>query len=894
MSRTLFLLLLIIMASGVSGQKISPDKFSLPRRMLPLEKLLIELNKAGAELSYRPDQIPKIAMKPPGGRRTVSGWLTILLRDTELTFANTGVGYLIFPDPELSNRQFTIYGTITDARSGERLIAAAVRDSLARGGTLSNEYGLYTLTAPGGRRRIQFSYVGYAPRKLEFVLSRDTTLNVRLQPAGDLPEIIVTPTPDGVNEAHLLETRTSVTRTQTDQVGGPGGVADPLRVARLLAGVETGADGLGGIFIRGSEAGHNLVLLDGVPLYNLSHAAGLLSIFNNEAIRRMDIYKDGLPARFGGRIGGVLDVHTRDGNYYTYETTLGADLLTVNLTAEGPIKAGKSSFLISGRNFWGRELLGRLSERSKENAGRTGRMDYQVYDFNVKLNQRVGRKGHLYLSLFNGKDDYRNDSYRDDFPTVLTSGGAVFPYKSSVFNQELVRWGNSVGALRYNHVFNDRFFGNFRLSYSDLLVDVAYERADSLIERFDEYEANVDVRSGRYGSDIQQVGAAFDGQLDIPRKGMVRFGGELNLHRFLPQLLSESRPLASLPSLSSLGDDEVMRPVQLSAYGSYTGRWREVRFRFGLRGQWYRNETDFLHLSPRALVAGKVGERTGWRVTYDRSVQPLHLISSTVIGLPSDLWVPATREFGPSTSGQVAAQLTYQLGNDWNLVGAVYSRTIRNLANFTEDGINWRQNLSAGAGEAKGLELTLNRTRGKFSGWGSYTYASSTRDFDDLINLGRPFNFRYSRRHSFKSLLRYQSGRNVSLTAHFRFGSGGYYSLSEVTLQLADPAEPDNTDPIIIDITQEKNGIQLPANHRLDVNAHFSFGSSNNPLISHNLSLGIYNVYGRRNPILYEVESNYIVVDENLRNNRRVKQIFVPGFLPALSYKLRFRSLPQR
>lgn len=894
MPRLTLLLLGFMLASSLSAQNGSDPKYPLPRRTLPLEKCLLKLSEAGAELSYRPDQIPSLALKSPGGRRTIAGWLNFLLRDTELTYEDTGAGYLIFPDPDLSRKQFTLFGTVTDVHSGERLIAASVRDTAGTDGALSNAYGLYTLTAPGGRRCFVFSYVGYAPLKLNFVLRGDTTLNIALEPAGNLPEVIVTPTPDGTDEVHLTETRTSIGPGETRQLGGPGGLADPLNVARLFAGVETGADGLGGIFIRGSEGGHNLVLLDGVPVYNLNHAAGLLSIFSNEAIRRVDIYKDGLPARFGGRIGGVMDVHTRDGNLYDYETTLGGNLLTASLTAEGPIKVGESSFLITGRSFWGSELLSRFSEQAKNRLGRTGRMEYKVYDVNMKFNQRVGQKGHLYLSLFNGSDEYSNDSYATETTTVLTGGGGVFPFRSVVDREDEVNWGNRVGALRYNHVFNDHFFGNFRLSYSDLLVDYSYERADSLIEQFGDFEVGSDIYSGRYGSDIQQLGAAFDGQLDMPTRGMVRFGGEVNFHRFLPQVSAGPVPITTFSTLETLDDDQALRPLQVSAYGSYTGKLGGVRYRLGLRGQLWRSGRNFYHLSPRVLLAGKISPETSWRLTYDQAVQPLHLVSSSVFGLASDFWVPATAAIAPSTSSQVAGQLTRQINSNWNLVLAAYYRGINDIAQFTEEGTNWQENFSLGNGFANGIEITLNRTRGRFSGWLNFTIAESRRQFDEKINRGNSFNFTFGRRNSIKALLRYQPSASVSITAGFRYGSGSYYSISETTLRLADPASEGDSDPIVLNLTENRNGVQLPANHRLDLNAHFIFDAKGNSLLQHSVSVGVYNVYNRHNPFLYDIESNYESAGENLVNNRRWKQVFIPGLLPSLSYQLRIRSRPKQ
>ena len=892
MPRLLLFLLALTFQFALHAQ--ADQKFSLPRRTLPLEKCLLKLSEAGAELSYRPDQIPPISLRCPGGRRTLANWLTFLLRDTELTFDRASAGYLIYPDPDLPGRQFTLYGTVTDARSGERLIAAAVRDTAGTDGALTNEYGLYGLTSPGGRRTFRFSYVGYTTERLTFVLRRDTTLNITLRPEANLPEVIVTPTPGGTDAAYLTESRNSIGPKAARELGGPGGVKDPLRVARLLAGVETGADGIDGVMIRGSEAGHNLVLLDGVPVYNLNHAAGMLSNINNEAIRKVDIYKDGVPARFGGRIGGVIDVHTRDGNLYDFETSIGADLLTAGFTSEGPLKRGKGSFLVAGRSFWGSELLGRLSEEAKQRAGRTGRMNYEVYDVNLKLNQSVGPRGHLYLSLFNASDEYSNGAYTTETTTVLTSGGGVFPFTSAVDRSESVRWGSTVGALRYNHVFNDHFFGNFRLSYSDLVVDSAYEKADSLIEQFGEFKIGADVFSGRYSTDTRQLGAAFDGQVNMPEKGMLRFGGEFNAHRFLPLLVASSRMVDQLPTLEDLTERDILRPVQLSGYGSYTGHLGGLRYRIGLRGQWWRNGSDRYHLSPRILLAGRFSKETSWRLTYDQAVQPIHLISSTIFALPSDLWVPATEEIGPSTSRQIAGQLTRQIAKDWNLVMAAYYRRISNLANYTETGDNWRENLSVGEGFASGLELTVNRTRGKLTGWANYSLAESRRDFDERTNQGRPFNFRYARRHSLKALLRYQPSANVSFTAAFRHGSGAYVTLSPVTLRLANPADEANPDPLVISLTESKNGVRLPANHRLDINAHLTLGSKRNSLLEHAISVGVYNVYNQRNPIYYDIESNYESVGESLINNRRYKQGFIPGFLPALSYRLRIKSRPRK
>ena len=485
MMRPRFLLFLLAVVPLLLTAQSDAERYGLPRRLMPLEQALIKLNEAGANLSYRPDQLPDLAIRVPGGKRTLDRWLNFLLRDTELSYHRGAAGYLVLLDPNLRGRSFNLYGTVTDARSGERLIGATVQLAGEATGTQTNEYGFYTLPVPGGRHRLRVTYVGYTPVEQEFVLRSDSLLDLSLTQNRELPQVIVTANGTVSETGSYLETGTRIGRAEVAQLGGPGGEDDPLQLARLLPGVTSGSDGVGGVFIRGSEAGHNLVLLDGVPVYSLSHAGGLLSIFSNQAIRRIDLYKDALPARFGGRIGGVLDVHTRDGNLYDNEFTVGTTLLSTQVAAEGPIQEGESSFLLTGRYFWAGNLLRRFSEEYKSRRGKSGMADYTVYDLNLKVNQRAGKRGRVYLSVYSGLDDYANSSYERDTLEPVVSGETVFEHTKVYSRRETVQWGTTVVALRYNLVFNDRTFGNFRLSYSKLATESAFERYDSLTEVMD-------------------------------------------------------------------------------------------------------------------------------------------------------------------------------------------------------------------------------------------------------------------------------------------------------------------------------------------------------------------------------------------------------------------------
>ena len=856
--------------------------YTLTEGTRTLEGALVELTDAGANVSYRPDQLEGIVVDVPAGERPLTSWLGVLLRETGLVYRRGSAGYLILPDSDLSDAVYNLFGMVSDRQSGERLIGATVQLLEAKQGTYTNEYGFYTLPARGGRRRLRITYVGYLPQEQDVFLRADTFLDISLQPNRQLPQVIVTSSPDATGEARYFQTGTRIGRAEVTQLGGAAGEDDPLQLARLLPGVTSGADGIGGILIRGSEAGHNLILLDGVPVYGLSHAGGLLSIFSNQAIRRIDLYKDALPARFGGRIGGVMDVHTRDGNLYDNELTVGSSLLSAQLAAEGPIRPGESSFLVTGRYFWASSLLERYSRNYKADRGRRGYTDYDVYDLNVKLNQKAGERGRVYFSLYTGVDDYRNESWQSQTLRPPNDAGTEFVYETPTYRGERARWGNTVAALRYNHVFSDRTFGNFRLSYSDLQTRSAFERYDSILEMSNGlYEGQ--LLSGQYYSEIRQLGAAFDGQHGFTSSTILRFGAETNLHRFLPQLLTSETELSNYETPDRT---DAERPVEATAYASLGSRYRQLYFRAGLRGSlWGSANRSYFNLSPRLLLAGPLSEQLDWQLSYDRTIQAVHLLNSFVIGLPSDLWVPSTDQVAPATSPQLSGKLSWRPLPDWDLTGSLYYKRMNGLVAYSEgrqNPLTWIDNLSRGTGRAYGMETSVQRSRGRLRGWVSYTLARSERTFDRRINQGMTFPFRYDRRHAINLLLIFQVSDRTTLTGSWRFESGLAYSLSVATRN-----NPTSQGPTDIPVVLERNGFRMPPNHRFDLNLHTTLGPTDTG-ISHAIDVGLYNVYNRHNPVYYEIRPTYTIEDNDLVSKEQFYRIFVAPILPALSYHITF------
>lgn len=852
---------------------------------------LMALNKQGAPLSYRNDQVGNEALQLAAGRRTLSNWLSLLLAKTDLIYESSADGQrlLLFRDPALLASRFSISGLVTDRQSGERLIQANVFLPQQRKGVSTNEYGFYTLTTSGGRSSITFSYVGYEEEILEVVLRRDTIIYVQLRPSVALSPILVTAHSDSLLGVSPEAGGIRIGIEETKQMSGPGGEADPMRLARLLPGIVSGADGLGGLSIRGGESSHNLILLDGVPVYNLSHAGGLFSIFNTDAIKRVDLYKNGIPTRFGGRLSGVVDVHTRDGNLYQNELQLTTSLLSSRFTAEGPLVKGESSFLVAGRYFWATNFLPRWSRNYKAGLGRSGEADYQLYDLNFKLNHQIDQENRLYFSFYQGLDHLANYSSTEDTITTLGDAGSVFRYAIRQSEHIDLSWGNSVGAIRWNHIFSDKLFANLSLTYSSLRLRADFAREEEVNEIFFN-SPNNSYAAGLFQSDIRQVGLAFDGQWHPATGREWRFGLQANTHNFSPLILSSSTERLIVEEGQSFPS---YQPHEGVTYLEYVLRQPDMQFRAGLRGHfWLANsQTTYFNLQPRLFFYRRLGAKWSWQSTFDATVQPVHLLGSAAIEVPTDIWVPSTSRLAPSKAYQFSSSVRYNFLPNWEVEISAYAKRMEDLLLY-QGGSNlngeWESRMSQGIGEAYGIESSLHRRKGRIRGWLSYTYATTDRTFDQNINLGRSFPYRYDLRHAASAFITWQASPRTTLNLSWRYGSGAAYSFSLEGYQLPNIEETYDDPELRLALVNARNNFRLPPNHRLDINCRVALKTKPDSRFAHTLDIGLYNAYNRHNPIYYELRTAYRSGRGDLLADRNFVQIYIAPLLPVFSYELRF------
>lgn len=889
MGRILVLLLFTAWGATLAAQQM-PAWLNRPIQVkadtLLLEDALYELmERYDLPLSFRNDQLPVRQVRLPQGHIRTYQLLEVILLHTGLDYEIVGNQLLIVPRREIP--RYTISGYIEDKSSGERLIGANVYDRVSGQGAASNEYGFFSLTLPAGPVELQLSYLGYAGQQEIIELQENRNLRIRLSPHLTLQEIVVTAADSVAPSSAFQEGGTAIGLVETRLLPSLGGEPDPLRIAQLLPGVTGGADGLEGIHLRGSESGHNLVLLDGVPVYNLNHGAGLLSLFNSSALRSVELYKDAIPAQYGGRLAGVLDVRTKEGNLYRHTASGSISLLAGQVLVEGPLAEGRSSFLLTGRWSYVHPVLNGLSRDYKSSKGLKGVTDYRFHDLNLKVNHIFSRTNRLYFSLYRGSDGFANRSSRTDVLQLQDDNGVVYRWQVDQSYREQLSWGNTVGALRWNHLFSNKLFGNATLTFSSLNTSGYYFRNDSLVE----LSSNLTLHAyslGRLRSGIRDWGGRIDMQY-LPQPGVEwRFGGAYTLHRFNPGVLSLDETI-DIADDEELVGNESANSRDLNLYVQVYRRLDHWWYRLGAHlSRWQVRKANYWHLQPRLAAGARMGERWRWNLSYDRTVQPIHLLTTATIGLPTDIWTPATAEAPPAAADQISTGIEFQPGPDWQLQLDLFAKSMYRLRNFSEGAAflsNWEENTTDGRGTARGLEVMLQRRRGRLRGWLSYTLARSDRQFD-RINLGRTYPFKYDRRHDLKAALIFKLNDHLHLSANWIYSTGAAYSLSLEKFRLALPDQQYNGGVEVL-VFGSKNQFRLPDYHRFDLAANWEWGKDRP--VGHGLTVGVYNLYSRRNPIYYDLRTTYVNQDDRLFAERDFVQIFLAPVLPSLSYRFIFR-----
>jgi hypothetical protein len=871
------------LANTLEGQDMLQTTVNLRLRNADLETALSAISaQTGVPMAYSSDLLPAKRVSARFRDKPLAAVLQDVLFGTGWMYRQIGNQLVLYRDSAPAPvKRFTISGFVQDYSSGEWLIGAVIRDERSGRSTLSNEYGFFSLTLPQGETSLLISQLGYNIDVYPLLLNKDTSLQVFLQGVIMLTAVEIKASRD-VQVFSAIKVAPMETAT-AEQMATLGGEADIVRHLHLMPGVQTGTDGVEGFFVRGGSQGHNQVMIDGVPVYNYSHAAGLFSVFNTAAVRSVRFLSSGFPARYGGRLSSVLDIRTKEGNLRAFEGRADIGILSSRLTLEGPLWRDKIAFFVSGRSAHINGFLPALSRKFKAAQGEEGETRYDFDDLNLKLHYVISERDKVYYSLYTGRDQFDNNGYRQQDLSLFDSGGNAYRFRYDRSYLEKFQWGNTVSSLRWNHVFGKKLFANTTAMFSSLDVDVNYQNVDSLILIQPLLLLGDNFNIGRFRSGINERGIRFDADFVASPNHYWRFGLGIAKRNFRPGALVYNERLGSGSTLAN-------PPLEAAETTMYVEDEFRVGERFtGNAGLHYVNWTvgnrNYPLLQPRISMQYRLVEAVQLRASWTRMAQFLHLLTNSAIGLPTDLWVPSTEKIAPEQSAQYDIGMEASLLPGLSLGLDVYYKRMRHLLSFTEGASilnDWQQNVTTGSGTAYGIEgmLEYRNVRGRI--WAAYGLARAERQFE-RINLGRVFPFKYDRRHDLKVAAVYRLSERVTVSGNWTISSGFAYSLPLSVFSFRLPGQ--TSPPVVVQDFDAKNKYRMPWYHRMDVNVQVKLPAKK---LEQLLNIGVYNVYNRRNPLYYNLRTQIEIAGNQLREAKSFVQVWLLPVLPSLSYAIRF------
>lgn len=762
-----------------------------------------------------------------------------------------------------------VSGTVTDSETGDALVGVNVQADSSRLGTVTDSYGRFVLVLPQGTLSLRVSYLGYETQRLTLYAVRDTLLQLALVPTViALDSVYVTD-----ESAPIPATSGSLLRLSPEEIKRLptlAGEVDVVKALQLMPGVQSGREGASGLYVRGGGPDQNLVLLDGTPIYNINHMLGFLSAFNPDIIRAVSLTKGPGSAQYGGRLSSVMDIALKEGNLQSRHTRGRVGVISSQVTTEGPLKKGKAAYVFSARRTYLDALLW-LFQPPDEKGG------YYFYDLVGKLSYVSSRHG-FYISVYGGQDRF------------WTRYTETFRDRETERYRGRLDWGNLTTSLRWQGQLSPTLLANASLARTAYALD--FREITSVIESESKSTSSSEIS---FISGITDWSLRSDVQFAARRGYEFRLGGVTTLHRFTPssRRTVEEQHIPGVPEeKTTAGDIEHLNAVSVAAYaeGNITPT-DALSLVTGFRlSTFFVKTARYAFPEPRLALRYRLHERTTLEAAATKATQFVHLLSRSSIGIPIDLWLPATEKARPEEAWQFTVGGSHILRKATTEISAdVYYKRMRHLITPITgstlvgiDAANWEERVEVGDGTAYGLELLVRKRTGRLTGWVGYTLARSTRQFE-AIDAGRPFPDRYDRRHDVAITGAYQLSERWIVSATWVFATGNAIWLPAARVPSFEDFAGYRTNPFYDPAPEayvygSRNNAREPTYHRFD----FAFQHTKTTEgRTRTWTLGLYNAYARRNPFFLTAKSQ--------ADGRVVYQQLSPFILiPSISYGFSF------
>ena len=768
---------------------------------------------------------------------------------------------------QVKNKKIWVQGFVR-GKNNEALVGATVYFVNLSEGVSTDVSGEFKIQVPSGEHVINISYVNHEEKVVNFKGFSDGELSIALEETPTLLEEVVIQ--DKANKEVVTSSIGRVELSMKEIKRSPSflGEVDLIKQIQVLPGVTTAGEAASGFNVRGGSADQNLILYDGLPVFNSSHVFGFFSAFNSEAIRDVTFYRGGIPSEFGGRISSVLDIHSKEGDYEKWKGGGGIGVITSNFHLGGPIVKNKTSISTTFRTTYSDWLI---------NSIRTNYIDLTnssvaFYDGSLKLSHKFNDKTKIVFSGYLSRDKFR------------LQGDSSY------------KWGNSLASIQLDHIFSSKLTGFIHVGYGTYGYEVS---DDNVINGFN-LSYKIIYPTLKIGVNYQHG------------RHKITVGLQSQFYGFNPGTLKPNSPSSTIKSIQIEDQQSIESAIYLG--DNFTVN-EKINLEAGLRFSSFSSigpGTVNLYTPGKPLelssliqtVSYKSGEtiksynglepRVSFRFTlspsssikfgYNRIYQYLQLITNTTAITPIDIWQPSGYYFKPQLADQFSIGYFRTTKNKmYDMFVEVYQKKIENILDF-KDGARLILNqqietdLLQGKGNAYGVETQISKSSGRLTGSLSYTYSRSLRTIQgptsrESINNGKEYPSNFDQPHVINLSWKYNISKRYFFTGNFTYRTG-----RPITTPLSGFA----VDNISISNFSERNEYRIPDYHRLDIALVLEGSHKRKKLFDGTWTFSIFNLYGRKNPftIFFKEASNGTLVPYQLS--------IIGTALPSITYSVKF------
>lgn len=758
---------------------------------------------------------------------------------------------------------FTLQGTVSDAKTGERLTGATVLVRELSKGTVTDPDGDFKLNLPPSSYTVVISFIGYKTETKTVNLKKNQNLVIALaEDNKQLDEVVISSRRADANVRSVEMSVQKLEMKTIERVPALMGEVDLIKVVQLLPGVTSTGEGTSSFSVRGGSADQNLILLDNSTVYNASHLMGFFSVFNNDAVDKVTLYKGDMPASSGGRLSSLLDVEMRDGSYDGFHAQGGIGTISSRLTVEGPIARDKASFILSGRRTYADVFL-KLSPNEDLKRSRL-----YFYDLNGKISYKINDNNRLYYSGYTGSDVFYNGLFG-------------------------LQFGNTTSSLKWNHVFNPNFYSNVTLSYSRFNY--------RLWTNFDN-SVNFDWRYDMTDYDLKS-----DFIWLMNENNTFKFGIEETMHTINPGDISQSgegaqKPIhfASQNSLEhavyamneqKIGDHVTIKyGVRFSAFQNmgngkqtilYDNLYQKSDSVVYANGKLYNTYPAW---SPRVGIKIDVDAHSSVKASYSRTYQFMQLATTSSSGSPVDLWFTASKNVKPQSCDQYAAGYFRNFfDNKLETSVELFYKDMKNTVDFKNfptllGNEQLEGELRYGNSEAYGAEFMLQKPAGTINGWISYTFSRTFRNIKGVSDVDPEaytrFAAPYDKPHTVSVVLNYKLTQRLEIGALWVYGTG---------VPITYPVARAEYGGAIMPIASKRNAYRYPDYHRMDLSVTLIPRKNKTRKWQGEWNFSVYNVYGRKNAWAIN-----FIQDPEKPNVTTAQKTYLFSVIPSITYNFKF------